>query len=41
MQTYNSLHKFISGIKAANKAINALKITTLLVALLSSKEKIN
>jgi hypothetical protein len=41
MQTYNSLYKFISGIKAANKAVNALKTITLLVALLLSKEKIN
>ena len=41
MQTYNSPHKFISRIKAANKAVNALKTTTLLVMLLSSKEKIN
>ena len=41
MQTYNSLYKFISKIKAANKAINVLKTIALLVALLSSEEKIN
>ena len=41
MQTHNSLYKFISRIKVANKAVNALKTITLLVVLLLNKEKIN